>query len=216
MPDAELDDFRQLSRTITDDDRVRLDPPADLWAKISAAVEHDGTHLSVVPETDDIEPAENVVDMSRARTELAPRTRRMRRRYLALTVAAAAVALVVGFSLSTDDGDRTLVAQATNADLPEPYGGSATATVTGDEGQTLRLEFTDALPDDEPIEIWLIKPDLSDMRSLGLIDDQSDSYAIPVGLDLSEYSLVDLSVEPNDGDPTHSGRSILRGELQEL
>ena len=50
------------------------------------------------------------------------------------------------------------------------------------------------------------------MRSLGLLDDAGE-YAIPADIDLSEFSVVDVSIEPDDGDPTHSGRSILRGTL---
>ena len=33
------------------------------------------------------------------------------------------------------------------------------------------------------------------------------------GVDLDEYSIVDISVEPIDGDPAHSGDSIVRGQL---
>ena len=81
------------------------------------------------------------------------------------------------------------------------------------EANQISLEFSDALPSEEPVELWLIKPDLSDMVSLGLV--QADgTFAVPDGFDVSEYSVVDLSIEPNDGDPTHSGRSILRGQLQ--
>ena len=101
----------------------------------------------------------------------------------------------------------------TNADLPEPYTGKATAVaeLVGDE-QRLIIDFDAALPEDVPIELWLIKPDLSAMTSLGLIEDV-DGYVIPAGIDVAEYSVVDLSIEPNDGDPTHSGRSILRDTL---
>ena len=34
-----------------------------------------------------------------------------------------------------------------------------------------------------------------------------------VGLDLTEFPLLDISVEPLDGDPTHSGVSVARGDL---
>ena len=38
-------------------------------------------------------------------------------------------------------------------------------------------------------------------------------YDIPPGVDPSRFPIVDVSVEPVDGDPTHSGDSVLRGEL---
>ena len=40
------------------------------------------------------------------------------------------------------------------------------------------------------------------------------SFPIPDGVDLSEYDLVDISFEPIDGDPAHSGDSIVRGQLK--
>ena len=121
---------------------------------------------------------------------------------------------MVGYSLvDGDDPVRIAEAVVTNADLPEPYTGQATAVaeLAGNE-QRLIIDFDAALPEGVPIELWLIKPDLSAMTSLGLIEDV-DGYVIPAGIDVTEYSVVDLSIEPNDGDPTHSGRSILRGTL---
>jgi anti-sigma-K factor RskA len=34
-----------------------------------------------------------------------------------------------------------------------------------------------------------------------------------VAVDVSRYALVDVSLEPDDGDPGHSDRSILRARL---
>jgi hypothetical protein len=39
------------------------------------------------------------------------------------------------------------------------------------------------------------------------------TYAVPADLDPDTYSVVDISIEPRDGDDAHSGRSILRGQL---
>ncbi|MXV86058.1 MAG: anti-sigma factor [Acidimicrobiales bacterium] len=69
------------------------------------------------------------------------------------------------------------------------------------------------------LEAWLIQPDdhgnVADLVSLGLIDPADPgSLAVPLGYDPSLYSVVDISVEPRDGDPAHSGRSILRGVLR--
>lgn len=205
MSDPELRPWIALSRSITVEDRERTDPPAELWDRIAARLDVD---VAVEP---DPMPA-SVIDMEQARTRRAPRAIRRQHRRLAIAAAAAAVVIVLGFSALTtgDDEPTTFVAEATNDELPEPYDGTATASIAGSE---LAIAFSSDLPDAEPLELWLIKPDLSDMVSLGLIDDQG-SYLIPAGIDPSEYSLVDVSVEPNDGDPTHSGRSILRGELR--
>lgn len=205
MPEDELRHWIELSRSVTTADRERHDPPEDLWGRIAAQLDVDDSI-----EADPL-PA-SVIDMEQARTRRAPQAIRRHRRRLGVAVAAAAVVALVGLSALTtrDDAKTTFVAEATNATLPEPYDGSATASITNG---ALEISFSASLPDEEPLELWLIKPDLSAMVSLGLLDDQG-SYEIPAGIDPSEYSLVDVSVEPDDGDPTHSRRSILRGELQ--
>ena len=37
---------------------------------------------------------------------------------------------------------------------------------------------------------------------------------LPEGIDLAEHPIVDVSVEPLDGDPTNSGVSVARGVLE--
>lgn len=62
-------------------------------------------------------------------------------------------------------------------------------------------------------EVWLIKADASGLISIGLLDGNTGTFDIPDGVDLAQYPLVDVSAEPNDGNPAHSGNSIVRGEL---
>ena len=38
-------------------------------------------------------------------------------------------------------------------------------------------------------------------------------FAVPAGLDLDAYSAVDVSLQPMNGSPLHSGDSPVRGEL---
>jgi len=40
------------------------------------------------------------------------------------------------------------------------------------------------------------------------------SYKIPDGLDPGSHYLVDISIEPRDGNAAHSGLPILRGPLE--
>lgn len=62
-------------------------------------------------------------------------------------------------------------------------------------------------------EVWVISPDLSKLVSLGVLDGEPGVFALPAGLDLAEYPIVDVSNEPFDGNPAHSSDSIARGEL---
>ena len=70
-------------------------------------------------------------------------------------------------------------------------------------------------------EVWLIRPDaagnVAGRVSLGVIDPTDPgSLAVPAGYDPDAYFVVDISVEPRDGDASHSGRTILRGPLQDI
>ena len=62
-------------------------------------------------------------------------------------------------------------------------------------------------------EVWLLAPDAASMVSLGTMDGTEGHFALPDDLDLSAYPVVDISDEPYDGNPAHSGDSILRGQL---
>lgn len=64
-------------------------------------------------------------------------------------------------------------------------------------------------------EVWLISSDASRLVSLGVLRGTDGSFTIPDGLDLGTFDLVDVSEEPYDGDPGHSGDSIVRGQLGE-
>ena len=52
------------------------------------------------------------------------------------------------------------------------------------------------------------------MVQVGVVRGGTTTLALPEGLDLAEYPIVDVSLEPLDGDPTHSGVSVARGELE--
>lgn len=210
-----MKEWSTLAKSITEADRVRHTPPPGLFDQIAAEAKKDGPALSLVPDDAAKPEDEPVIDLAHERSRRAP-THRKQLRNLFVASLAAACALVIGFSVIGGGSDtETFVAEATNADLPEAYNGAATAVVTGADELTIELEFSEALPSDEPVELWLIKPDLSDMVSLGIVEPGTTEWQVPAGIEPTEYSLVDLSIEPDDGDPTHSGRSILRGELEE-
>jgi hypothetical protein len=65
-------------------------------------------------------------------------------------------------------------------------------------------------------EVWLLTADATGLVSVGLLDGSSGRFSIPADLDLSQYPVVDVSAEPDDGNPAHSGDSIVRGTLHGL
>lgn len=62
-------------------------------------------------------------------------------------------------------------------------------------------------------EVWLIRRDGAGLVSIGFLNGTEGRFDVPAGIDLAQYPLVDISAEVDDGDPTHSGNSIVRGEL---
>ncbi|SIT69179.1 anti-sigma factor domain-containing protein [Microbacterium sp. RU33B] len=91
--------------------------------------------------------------------------------------------------------------------------GSAEVDEARDGRRTLRVSLDGTDDSDDYREVWLIRNDGAALISLGVLEGTSGSFPIPDGVDLSEYDLVDISLEPIDGDPGHSGDSIVRGQL---
>jgi hypothetical protein len=134
--------------------------------------------------------------------------------------AAAAVLVVVviavgAFAIMSDDDPAP--AQLASAELEVLLEADATgaATLISDqEIVVLELDVDGLDAIDGYYEVWLLTPEVDALISLGPL--RSDGrYELPEGLDHTRYSVVDVSIEPHDGDPNHSGNSILRGGLEE-
>jgi hypothetical protein len=227
--------YAALARSITPEDRARLAPPADLWGAIADALDESHPELTEPlsarePESTDVRagsPISIVADPTsptNRRTEVAEAggagvVLPIRRRISTIVLsAAAAVVLVIGvvaLVVSGDDGPPAgeLVATGTLESLADGFeGGVELVDVDGRLGLDLDVgelpETTDGY-----YELWLIKDlETGEMQSLGPIDG-SGRVDLPQGLDPAQYATVDISVEPLDGVPTHSGQSVLRGEL---
>jgi anti-sigma-K factor RskA len=65
------------------------------------------------------------------------------------------------------------------------------------------------------LEVWLINTDLKRMVSVGVLPNGSNAQEFPITSTLLEqgYVIVDISREPFDDRPQHSGDSLLRGTL---
>ncbi|MGY4645543.1 anti-sigma factor [Cellulomonas sp. URHB0016] len=133
---------------------------------------------------------------------------------------AAAAGLVVGgvgaWWLAHREQPATVLATATLEPLPGwDAAGSAVVETSADGARVLVVDLTKSGTGDDGFrEVWLLKPDVSGLVSLGTLDGSTGRFDVPAGLDLHEYSVVDVSEEQFDGDPAHSGDSIVRGPLQ--
>ena len=118
---------------------------------------------------------------------------------------------------SDDAGDVVAVTDITNDGLPEPaeVEGEVRLVRSGDLHYVdvfLDLDATEAAPESGFYELWVIDTDVERMISLGVVTG-TGRHVLPPNLDPADFPVVDISVEPADGDPTHSGRSIWRGVL---
>ncbi|WP_375383961.1 anti-sigma factor [uncultured Microbacterium sp.] len=132
---------------------------------------------------------------------------------------AAAIVLLAGIGLGgwvLGQGSTLVpVAQAALAPFPDHPGaeGSALVEQKSDGEQIVRVTLDASDTPDTYREVWLINADASALISLGVLDGTEATFPIPSGVDLRNYVLVDISQEPIDGNPSHSGDSIVRGKL---
>jgi hypothetical protein len=105
------------------------------------------------------------------------------------------------------------VAETQLAALPEHQGQGAAEIVETADGTELVVDVSGLSGGEGFYEVWLIDPDTFAMVGLGALTDESGRFPVPDGLDLSQYRVVDVSLEPFDGDPVHSRDSVVRGEL---
>lgn len=207
---ADVQAYRDTAQILRDEPPIPTDgPPAGTWAGIAATIGRDETSARQVRDR--------------------PRTA-SRWWFAAAGVAAGLVlGVVTGWAAARDDTsppdpvatptaqpDTALLADAT---LTPPdggdVGGHATLARTGGLDH-LDLEMLDkATPRaGEVYEVWLLHRDGTRMVSLGVMPDLPHAtFPVPATLRNEGYEIVDVSVEPLDQDPTHSGNSLLRGNL---
>ncbi len=184
-------------------------PGASVWAGIEAELQATPERVPPSHRSDAEDTANPIVSLDAAREK-----RGWGKRSAILVAAAAAVLLVgvpVGLSVRSSNG----VELAADLDALNGFAGSGRAEVDGDN-LVLDVEGLDA-PDGSFYELWLLDvdgEDVADLRSIGRIADDG-SYVLDPTIDLDDFNVVDISIEVDDGDDSHSGNSVLRGPLDE-
>lgn len=187
-----------------------VSPAPEVWDRIVRQLEEP----AVVPDAD---PADAPV------VELRARPRGWRR---ALPIAAAAaVGLIVGgggmYAVTGGSTPPPVAAppQVATASL-KPYddpaaSGTAVIRQASTAQRTVTVTVT-GLPQRAGAfyEVWLMDPSNAHLVALGVLDSSGHGeFSVPAGLDLQRYSAVDVSLQPMNGSPLHSGDSPVRGEL---
>jgi hypothetical protein len=180
--------------------------------------EHAG-HGIAVPDaaTSDAAP------IDRARSRRAARGDRDRRRRLALAVGSAAAGLVVGavaavgiYARVQEQPAPQRVASTTIRPVGDatPRAGGAAELIRHDNRLSLRIDAHDLPPVKGYYEVWAFVPGTTTMQPMGTLEPgHVTTLAVPSGMDVDKFSGIDVSAEPYDGNPAHSGRSVLRGRL---
>ena len=186
----ELAKLRDLAGRLQLEETTWEQPPGDLWDRIAGEVA--------------ASPAE-VAPIERAR-------RRRRPPLWVLGAAAAAVLAVVGVAVAVDRTDEPSVVASTSLERLGPQG-SGDAELLDEDGDLVLHVDTEGLdPGAGFLEVWVIDPEVTKLVSLGP-SRPDGNYDLPPGLDPEQFPVVDVSVEPLDGNPAHSGESALRGTL---
>ena len=213
--------LRAIGRDLSADDLGWDAPPDDLWARIEA--EAFGVAAAPVIEPPATEPpvAEppvvGVGGGSADDTTVVPfpgPDQRKRRWLVPVAAVAAAALIVVGIITvnATRPGDEPELIASVTLDVLGDAGSGRAELVNADGVKQIRLETADLDAGDGFLEVWVIDPSVTKLVSLGSLRPDG-IYDLPEGLDPAQFPIVDISVEPVDGDPTHSGNSVLRGQL---
>ena len=221
---ATLAELRELSTELRQTPELST-PPTSVWDQISA-------ELDLAPATT-IEPGStgggaggsvglpgNVTGESGSAggDDSEPARRRGYGRGALALAASVAVFLGIGIGLggaalfAGDESPTTPVAVVQLEPLPGKTGGGTADLIQ--PGNELQVSVTGLDAQTGFYELWLINSDGQRMVSLGVLDPrQAGTFQIPADLTSQGYLIVDVSLEPNDGNPVHSRDSIVRGTL---
>lgn len=199
--DGEVRALRSTVATARRSDLLELAaPPPAVWQRIADELGIDATAAGARP--DDV-----VVPLRRS-----PWRRPLTAAAAALAVAAAATAVLVAVR-----PPAPAPPQGTTVPLVALGATSARGEVVLPDGggeRSLVVDTAGLPPADGFYEVWLLDLEQDRMVALGVLDDSGRGrLTVPEGVQMGDYPEVDVSLEPDDGDPAHSGQSVLRGEL---
>lgn len=234
---ADLQRVAAVTRSAADVDLVA--PPERVWDRIAATVRAEQAEDDLEARVDPAPPVRPAtprrpntptpaaVRPAGRRDHRGTAAVRRRRRTVAGVLAAGigVLALLVGIGVVTGvvpgtGSTETVVARATLDALPDWGGAHGTAELERDrDGRlTLVVDVTgdrDASDSGTLREVWMMQSDLKGLVSVGFLDGDRGRFTVPADVDLAKYPVVDVSAERDDGDPEHSGDSIVRGDLHD-
>ena len=201
----------------------RLDAPSehpseDVWNAIAQGLGSEAPAVEDPAVGDTARPAvsaehQNVSSLESHRT-LSGERKRSRGRTVAVIVAVAAALLLVAVPLGL--ALRGTATQRAELLALSGFEGSGEAELDG-ETLTVELDGLVSLDDGATYDVWLLDLEGNEPQDplwIGFAE-PAGTFSIPEGADLDQYSAVDVSREPDDGNAAHSGDSVLRGDLEQ-
>jgi hypothetical protein len=209
-------------------------PPPAVWDRIAAAVGTSAAPPATVmpPETaarsnGHHRPAGDSAGEAPMRKAPAGARRRTgvggRRRRLATVAAGLAAGLIIGIGGTagviqlTKAPATRVVAQIELSPLPafpQWQGATGTAVMRATAGQQVMVVTLHAPQRPGFYEVWLLARNGVSMISLGDLNaDHTGTFTVPPGVDLRNYSRIDVSLQPFNGSTLHSKSSVVRGSL---
>lgn len=194
------------------------DPSPEVWARIRDELDLDKGEVEVSPTPD------TVAVLHPAGTTSSTRQRRWPTSILIAASVAGVLAggvLAFGGSALVNDNPSPPIASpspdvvgtASLVALPDHQGSGKAEIIQTSRGPELVVDVDSLTPSDGFYEVWLIDPKTFQMVGLGALNNNAGRFPIPDGLDLSKYRIIDVSIEPYDGNPLHSKNSVVRGEI---
>ena len=217
---AELNSLRRVTSLARSGSPLenQLDAPGPaVWGSISSTL---GLAADVIPGPFGLGTS---VETPSARGHRGHRIHRGRRRLVvpliagALVVVAATGAILVASNApvpKTVATQPTILAEARLKALPDWTGSSGDALIEklGSQRQVV-VTVSESRTAPGYREVWLISRDLTKLISVGVLVGTQGRFTIPSDVNLADYPIVDVSSEMPDGNPAHSGDSIVRGTL---
>lgn len=145
------------------------------------------------------------------------------RRWLRLAGGLAAGCLIFGIGLFTgtrfEDSGTPTPADTETLSLvslgPAPSGATGKVKLASSTEDPVTLDVSGLKPtgDNEFYELWLLgkNDELVALGSFRVEDDGDSEVKVPLPVNPSDYKYFDVSIQEENGDPNHSGRSVLRG-----
>jgi len=109
--------------------------------------------------------------------------------------------------------EETLALSSIGEEAPAGATGEVSLTSSEEDAVTLDVSGLDPTPEDEFYELWLLGEE-GELVALGTFRVEPDGESrieVPLPVNPDDYEYFDVSIQPDNGDPSHSGRSVLRG-----